>query len=80
MDTTSRTLEQLFAQLGLGDDQESIDRFVAHHSPLAGEVLLCDAPFWSPSQATFLRNAWKSDSDWVPMVDTLDSMLRKAPQ
>jgi len=80
MDTTAHTLEQLFAQLGLDDDTESIERFVAQHSPLAGEVLLCDAPFWNPSQATFLRNAWKSDSDWVPMVDTLDTMLRKPPQ
>ena len=80
MDTTAHTLEQLFAQLGLADDTESIERFIAQHSPLPGEILLCDAPFWSQSQGTFLRNAWKSDSDWVPMVDTLDSMLRKPPQ
>jgi hypothetical protein len=80
MDTTENSLEKLFAQLGLADDMESIERFVAQHSPLPGEVLLCDAPFWSPSQAAFLRNAWKSDAEWVPMVDTLDTMLRKPPQ
>ncbi len=80
MDTTAHTLEQLFAQLGLADDPESIDRFVAQHSPLPGKVLLCDAPFWNPSQSSFLSNSWKSDSDWVPMVDTLDTMLRKPPQ
>lgn len=80
MDMTENTLEKLFAQLGLPDDGEAIERFVAQHSPLAGEVLLCDAPFWSASQASFLRNAWKSDAEWVPMVDTLDTMLRKPPQ
>jgi hypothetical protein len=80
MDTTENTLEKLFAQLGLPDDSESIERFVAEHAPLPGEVLLCDAPFWSESQASFLRNAWKSDAEWVPMVDTLDTMLRKPPQ
>ncbi len=80
MDTTAHTLEQLFAQLGLAEDAESIERFIAQHSPLPGEVLLCDAPFWSESQASFLRKAWKSDDDWVPTVDTLDTLLRKPPQ
>jgi hypothetical protein len=80
MDTTEHSLEKLFAQLGLPDDKESIERFVAQHSPLPGPVLLCDAPFWSESQANFLRSAWKSDAEWVPMVDTLDTMLRKPPQ
>ena len=80
MDTTEHTLEKLFAQLGLADDAASIEQFIGRHAPLPGEVLLCDAPFWSESQATFLRAAWKSDADWAPTVDTLDTLLRKPPQ
>jgi hypothetical protein len=79
MDTPVHTLSQLFAQLGLPDDAASIERFVAHHSPLPGDVILPDAPFWTDSQAAFLRAAWKSDDDWVPFVDTLDAMLRRPP-
>lgn len=79
MDTTTNSLEQLFAQLGLPEDEESIERFVTEHFPLPGDVLLCDAPFWTEAQAAFLRKAWKSDAEWVPLVDTLDAMLRESP-
>lgn len=79
MDSPVHSLAQLFAQLGLPDDAQSIERFVAHHAPLQGDVILPDAPFWTEAQAGFLRSAWKSDADWVEMVDTLDAMLRKPP-
>jgi Protein of unknown function (DUF2789) len=79
MDTQATSLSQLFAQLGLPDDEASIERFVAHHAPLRGDVILPDAPFWTEAQASFLRSAWKSDDDWVPFVDTLDAMLRRTP-
>ncbi|MGM9488836.1 DUF2789 domain-containing protein [Ideonella sp. YS5] len=80
MDQPVHSLAQLFAQLGLPDDAASIEAFVAHHAPLPGELILPDAPFWTPSQAAFLRSAWKSDADWVEMVDTLDAMLRRPPR
>ena len=80
MDTSVHTLSQLFAQLGLPDDAESIERFIAEHAPLPGDVILPHAPFWTPAQAAFLHSAWKSDADWVSFVDTLDAMLRRAPE
>jgi hypothetical protein len=76
----SPSLNLLFAQLGLPDDDESIERFVASNAPLAGEVALCDAPFWTTSQSAFLRGEFVRDAEWAPVVDTLDAMLRRAPE
>ena len=45
MDTNPHTMANLFAQLGLPDDSDSIDRFVASHRPLGNEVALYRAPF-----------------------------------
>jgi hypothetical protein len=73
------SLNLLFAQLGLPDDDESIDRFIASNAPLPGEVVLCDAPFWTSSQAAFLRGEFVRDAEWAPVVDTLDAMLRRDP-
>lgn len=73
------SLNLLFAQLGLEDDDESIRRFVVRNAPLPGEVRLCDAPFWTEAQATFLRGEFTRDAEWAPVVDTLDAMLRSEP-
>lgn len=75
----SPSLNLLFAQLGLPDDDESIERFVASNAPLAGEVVLSDAPFWTSVQAAFLRGEIIQDAEWAPVVDTLDAMLRREP-
>lgn len=53
----------LFKQLGLDNDPVSIDRFIATHSPLKPELHLCDAFFWSKSQADFLRDEILDDAD-----------------
>ncbi|MFZ5548782.1 MAG: DUF2789 family protein [Pseudomonadota bacterium] len=74
------SLNLLFAQLGLPDDDDSINRFVASNAPLAGDVILCEAPFWTGPQAAFLRGEFLRDAEWAPVVDTLDAMLRKAPE
>jgi len=70
-------LPPLFKQLGLPDDAESIDKFIATHSPLKPDLHLADAFFWSPSQADLLRNEIQDDADWAEVVDQLDVMLRK---
>lgn len=77
MHTANVTLNDLFAQLGLASDDESIKRFVATHRPLPNEVLLPHAPFWTVAQGEFLHQAWKADAEWVPLIDTLDAMLRE---
>ena len=66
----------LFAQLGLPNDAQGIAQFLAQHRPLAGDIRLPDAPFWSPAQAAFLREALVQDSDWAELADQLSEALR----
>lgn len=75
MEPTTHTLSDLFAQLGLDDDPQSIDRFIADHRPLPDTMQLADAPFWTAAQAQFLRDELNDDSDWAPMVDQLNVRL-----
>ena len=75
MESVFHTLAELFGQLGLPDDASSIERFVAEHRPLSSGVGLCDAPFWTPSQAQFLRQQIIVDADWAEVVDTLAALL-----
>jgi hypothetical protein len=76
MDLTRHSLEDLFGQLGLPSGPEDIRRFVTRHRPLADDVKLADAKFWSPSQAQFLHEEIDDDADWAEVVDQLNLMLR----
>lgn len=66
----------LFAQLGLAHDALSIRQFIGAHSPLPPDVRLADAPFWTPAQATFLRESVQQDADWAELADQLNNALR----
>ena len=66
----------LFAQLGLPHSPQGIAQFLAAHRPLAGDIRLPDAPFWSTAQATFLRETLQLDSDWAEVADQLSEALR----
>lgn len=48
-------LEDLFAQLGLKNDHDSIERFIAEHHPLPNEVALYRAPIWNLRNVPFSR-------------------------
>ena len=67
---------ELFAQLGLPDDAPGIAQFLATHAAQAQGVRLPDAPFWTASQAAFLREALSQDSEWSDMVDQLAQALQ----
>jgi Protein of unknown function (DUF2789) len=69
--------KDLFAQLGLPNDDAGIQHFIASHAPLPADFRLPEAPFWTPAQAAFLREAILQDSDWVDMVDQLSVALRQ---
>lgn len=66
----------LFAQLGLPDDDANIRHFLVEHKPLAGDITLAEAPFWTPAQAAFLCEALRDDSDWSEVADQLSTALR----
>jgi hypothetical protein len=79
MEPAIHRFHDLFAQLGLPNDERAITQFIARHTPLPAGVPLADAPFWTPAQASFLREALDQDSDWSELVDQLDAALR-SPQ
>jgi uncharacterized protein DUF2789 len=70
------TLEDLFDQLGLKEDHDSIELFIQAHSPLPDHIPLCKADFWTASQAEFLEQAIADDSVWSNVVDQLDALFR----
>ncbi|PLP99775.1 DUF2789 domain-containing protein [Cupriavidus pauculus] len=76
MDTPFHPFSDLFAQLGLPSDEASIRAFIGKHSPLREDVDLWDAPFWTPAQATLLRDEIAEDADWAEAVDQLNLALR----
>jgi hypothetical protein len=76
MEPTVHPFSELFAQLGLADDPASIRAFLHDHAPLADDVRLEEAPFWSPAQAQLLREERIDDADWAIVVDQLNLALR----
>ena len=75
MEFTIHKLSNLFDQLGLQSDQMAIESFIKIHSPLAPDILLADAPFWTSAQASFLRDEILNDADWAEVVDQLNASL-----
>jgi hypothetical protein len=76
---TPPTMKELFAQLGLPDDEASIDAFVRAHRPLPDDAHIPEADFWSEAQRAFLREKLKDDSDWAIVIDDLNTRLREHP-
>lgn len=77
MENAIHKLSDLFRQLGLADDAESIDAFIAAHRPPPAGTPLADAPFWNPAQAQFLREELGDDADWAELVDELAARLSR---
>lgn len=76
MEKSFHRFSELFAQLGLPTDETGIRAFLAEHSPLAPQLLLADAPFWTPAQAALLREELQEDADWAEVIDQLNAALR----
>ncbi|MEN7530187.1 DUF2789 domain-containing protein [Cupriavidus sp. DL-D2] len=76
MDTPFHQFSDLFAQLGLPSEEADIRDFIARHSPLSQDKELWEAPFWTPAQASLLRDEFVEDADWAEMVDQLNLALR----
>lgn len=76
MEKSFHRFTELFAQLGLPMNEAGIREFLKTHSPLAPQVLLADAPFWTSAQAALLREELQEDADWAEVVDRLNVALR----
>jgi len=70
------SMTRLFDQLGLGSAPQFIEAFIASHKPLPETIALADAPFWSASQAEFLRCEVDADTDWAIVIERLNAALR----
>lgn len=80
MTSHHHSMTDLFAQLGLPCEPGQIQAFIAQHRPLADDVRLADAPFWTPAQAAFIREQRQLDADWSQQIDALSVSLREKPQ
>lgn len=69
----------LFKQLGLANDPDSIAHFIAQHRPVADSVEIYDAHFWTKQQGQLLKEKLKCDDDWAIVVDQLNAALREKP-
>ena len=76
MERPVHTMSNLFAQLGQPSDDAAIARFIESHSPLAENIRLHEASFWTPSQARFLCESILQDADWAEVTDALNVELR----
>jgi len=75
MDTSEHSMQALFAQLGLPNNDTAIDNFIQNNH-LPKEIPLESAAFWSAGQAQFIHEAIAEDADWAEVVDHLDAQLR----
>ena len=75
MESSIHTFNNLFAQLGLPSDEDSINTFIKTHGHLATSILLSEASFWTPIQAAFLREETLNDADWAEVIDLLNTSL-----
>lgn len=76
MDSAYNSMINLFQQLGLPSAPDKIDDFISRHRCLSDDITLDAAPFWTDSQAEFLREAIQNDANWSEAVDQLDARLR----
>jgi len=67
-------MNELFAQLGLDNSDEAIDKFIADNQ-LGKDEKLIEADIWTDSQRMFLKEEWKKDAAWVEVIDDLNVRL-----
>jgi endo-beta-N-acetylglucosaminidase D len=77
MEESLHSMTDLFTQLGLPSKPLEIQAFIESHRPLDASFELNEAPFWTASQADFLREQVQEDADWAGIIDRLDSGLRQ---
>lgn len=77
MERSFHRFTELFAQLGLPSDVESIRRFIESHSPVAAGTRLEEAPFWTAAQAQMLAELIAQDADWAEVADQLNVALHR---
>lgn len=75
MDRSVHTMTELFDQLGLASDDNSIQQFVRKQKPNNYQSLL-EMDCWTDAQKAFIEEALGDDADWCELIDQLDARLR----
>ena len=75
MDRSLHSINTLFAQLGLPNQDHEVDQFIRTHTLFSQGIPLDEASFWTPSQASFIKESLDFDSDWSEAVDELNTRL-----
>ena len=68
-------MPSLFVQLGLPNDEASMQQFLASHY-LDDAVKLQNAAFFNARQAAFIQQAYATDNDWLECIEQLNRRLR----
>ncbi|WP_340677649.1 DUF2789 family protein [Paraglaciecola sp.] len=76
MEQYHTALSDLFAQLGLSSDQQSMSEFVQKNAGLPAEIKIENADIWTKQQGDFLRTALVEDAEWAELIDQLNVLLR----
>ena len=77
MEGNMHSMTNLFNQLGLASEPADIEAFIEAHRPLAAGLKLHEAPFWTTSQSSLLKEQVLDDADWVGIIEQLDTALRQ---
>ncbi len=75
IETTTHSMSNLFAQLGLPSDANAIQQFITERRGLNTGISLSEAPFWTTAQSAFLKEEILMDADWVAVIDELNTAL-----
>ena len=76
MQDSIHSIPLLFDQLGLDSSEQAINAFISNHKPIAADIKLHEAKFWTEAQSTALKQLKDEDADWAIFVDELDVLLR----
>ena len=66
----------LFESLGLPSDANNRAAFIDQHTPLDNTIRIEDAPFWTKSQSSLLRDALQEDGHLANAADQLNTSVR----
>ncbi|WP_020395771.1 DUF2789 family protein [Thiolinea disciformis] len=69
-------LPTLFKQLGLPNDEASIEQFIQTHQVPRG-VHLSEADFWTESQSKALCQGWATNANWAGVIEELNVRLHE---
>lgn len=74
--TNQPTMHDLFDQIGLDSDEESLEAYLIEHH-LEPDEALEDAKFLSEQQIQALTEMRDDDAEWSELIDELDSYLHQ---